>query len=114
MTALITVTSLSNVELVLMPSPTGRHADIVDFLYKQLDREVSRLGLDWVVRPRNVGVRTTEVKSRLLDVVVITEAQRQALRNVSAVLQSPSPLVVEIVSSGRLLTIVSSALSMPC
>lgn len=85
---------LVNGELVLINPPTGRHADIVDFLQETFKVEIKRLNLDRV----NVGVRTTETKSRLLDLVVITEAQRQALRNTAAVLQSPPPLVVEVVS----------------
>lgn len=85
-------------ELVLMTLATGRHADIVDFLYRQFDREISRRELNWVVRPGNVGVRTSENKSRIPDLVVLTDEQRQALRDVSAVLQSPPPLVVEVVS----------------
>lgn len=89
---------LVNGELVLMTPPTGRHADIVDFLQERFKVEIKRLNLDWAVRPGNVGVRTTETKSRLPDLVVITEAQRQALRNTAAVLQSPPPLVVEVVS----------------
>jgi len=88
-------------DLVLMPPPTGRHADIVDFLQDTFKAESMRLNLDWAVRPGNVGVRTTDVKSRLPDLVVITEAQRQAIREISAVLQSPPLLAVEVVSSGN-------------
>lgn len=87
-----------NGKLVLMALPTGRHADLVDFLQDAFKAEILRLNLDWAVRPGNVGVRTTETKSRLPDLVVITEAQRQALRSTAAVLQSPPPLVVEVVS----------------
>jgi Uma2 family endonuclease len=88
-----------NGELVLMAPLRSEHADIIDFLQDALKAEIKRLKLDWVVRPGNVGVRTSETKSRLPDLVVITEAQRLALRNVCAVLQSPPPLVVEIVSN---------------
>ncbi len=89
---------LENGELIDVTPPTGLHADIVMFLFKLLDREIDRLKLDWVVRPGNVGVRITETKSRLPDLVVITEAQRQSLRDIPAVLESPPILAVEIVS----------------
>jgi len=87
-----------NGELILMALPTGRHADLVDFLQDAFKAAILRLKLNWAVRPGNVGVRTTETKSRLPDLVVITEVQRQALRSTAAVLQSPPLLVVEVVS----------------
>jgi len=93
---------LVNGELIPMPTPSGLHADIMVFLFKQLDKEIERLSLDWKVRPGNVGVRTAYNKSRIPDLVIITESQRQELRKVtSAVLQSPPLLAVEIVSPGN-------------
>ncbi|GAB1541931.1 hypothetical protein NUACC21_46040 [Scytonema sp. NUACC21] len=87
-----------NGELICMAPPTGQHADIVEFLVDALRGEIKRLGLDWVVRPGNVGIRTVETKSRLPDVCVITGEQRQAIKTVAAVLRTPPPLVVEVVS----------------
>lgn len=89
---------LVNGELVLMTLPTGRHADIVDLLQDAFKAEIKRLNLNWSVRLGNVGVRSSETKSRIPDLVVMTELQRQALRDIAAVLQSPPPLVVEVVS----------------
>ncbi len=93
---------LVNGELIPMPPASGLHADIMVFLFKQLDKEIERLGLDWKVRPGNIGVRTAQAKSRIPDLVIITESQRQELREMtSAVLQSPPLLAVEIVSPGN-------------
>lgn len=93
---------LVNGELIPMPTPSGLHADIMVFLFKQFDKEIERLGLDWKVRPGNIGVRTSFNKSRIPDLVIITESQRQEVREMtSAVLKSPPLLVVEIVSPGN-------------
>lgn len=90
---------LVNGALIQMPPASGYHADIIDFLQQAFKAEISRLNLQWVVRPGTVGVRTTENKSRIPDLVVITESQRQAIRSLSsAVLESPPLLVVEVVS----------------
>lgn len=91
---------LVNGELVLVPPAIGQHADIVDFLQDAFKAEIKRLNIDWAVRPGNVGVRTTENKSRIPDLVVITEEQRRAIRSMSAVVQSLPILAVEIVSEG--------------
>lgn len=72
---------LVNGELVLVPPAIGQHADIVDFLQDVFKAEIKRLNIDWAVRPGNVGVRTTENKSRIPDLVVITEEQRRAIRS---------------------------------
>lgn len=93
---------LVNGELIPMPTPSGLHADIMVFLYDTFKAEIQRLSLDWKVRPGNIGVRTSFNKSRIPDLVVITESQRQELREMtSAVLQSPPLLAVEIVSPGN-------------
>jgi len=88
---------LVNGELIPMPTPSGLHADIMVFLFKQFDKEIERLGLDWKVRPGNIGVRTSFNKSRIPDLVIITESQRQELREMtSAVVQYYSPEQPEI------------------
>jgi Uma2 family endonuclease len=92
---------LVNGELVLMPPPIGQHAGILELVQISLYSEIKRLGQPWSVRPGNVGVRTTENKSRIPDLVVITEAQRRAIRSMSAVVQSPPLLAIEIVSEGN-------------
>jgi Uma2 family endonuclease len=93
---------LVNGELIPMPTPSGLHADIMVFLYDTFTAEIQRLSLDWKVRPGNIGVRTSFNKSRIPDLVIITESQRQELREMtSAVLKSPPLLAVEIVSPGN-------------
>ena len=52
--------------------------------------------------PGNLGVRIAENKSRIPDLVIISESQRQAIRSMSsAVLESAPLLAVEIVSAGN-------------
>lgn len=87
-----------NGELVIVPLLTGQHADIVDFLEDIFKAEIKRLNLDWVVRPGTIGVRTVELKTRFPDSSVITAEQRQVIRLKAAILESPPPLVVEVVS----------------
>jgi Uma2 family endonuclease len=91
---------LVNGELVEMNPPTGLHARIIRYLFKQLDGEIERLGREWIVT-WDYGIRTTENKSRLPDLVVITAEQEQSLLNVSAVLQEAPLLAVEIVSQNE-------------
>ncbi|WP_019499863.1 Uma2 family endonuclease [Pseudanabaena sp. PCC 6802] len=88
-------------ELVLMPPPTGKHEDIVHFVFLAFYQEILRLGLDLVPKVGNTGVRTTSKRSRFPDVVVITKEQNQSIRDVSSVLESAPLLVVEVVSSGN-------------
>lgn len=86
-------------ELVLMPTASGMHALIMVFLFKLLDREITRLSLKWTVIPSNISVRTAESRSRIPDLVVLSAEQTEAIKTMSsAVLQSPPLLVVEIVS----------------
>ena len=92
---------LFNGELKLMTPATGQHGDIMCFLYDTFNAEIKRLNSDWVVRPGSVGVRTSARKSRIPDLVIMTESQRQELRNQTAVLQSPPVLAVEIVSQSN-------------
>ena len=87
-----------NGELVLMPPPTGQHADIVDFLEDIFKATIKRLNLDWAVRPGTIGVRTVELKIRFPDLSIITAEQRQSIRLKTAILESPPPLVIEVVS----------------
>jgi Uma2 family endonuclease len=89
---------LINGEIIIMPPATGKHADIIDFLQDIFKIEIKKLNLSWVVRPRTVGVRTNINKSRIPDLMIITELQKQAIKNKSAVLETPPILVVEIVS----------------
>lgn len=84
-------------ELVEVPPATGRHAKISRFLFKQFDNEIERLALPWIIS-WDIGVRTTVNRSRIPDLVIITQEQEQAILDVSAIVQSPPILAVEIVS----------------
>jgi Uma2 family endonuclease len=91
---------LVNGEIITMPVASGIHALIMVFLYDTFKAEITRLGLKWGVMPGNVGLRTNINKSRVPDLVIITEIQRQLIRNMkSAVLETPPILAIEIVSN---------------
>ncbi len=93
---------LCNGELIQMPPASGLHALILLFLFKALSTEIQRIQLDWDVIPGNVGVRTGVTKTRIPDLIVITETQRQLLKTLSsAILEEPPLLAVEIVSAGN-------------
>jgi Uma2 family endonuclease len=93
---------LFNGELIPMPTASGLHVLIMVFLFKQFDAEIQRLGLNWITIPSNVGVRTGETKSRIPDLVILSEIQRESIRTMSsAVLEVPPILAVEIVSPGN-------------
>lgn len=87
-------------ELVEVPPPRGRHAKIARFLFKQFDGEIERLGLPCITS-WDIGVRTAVNRSRLPDLVIITQEQEQAILDVSAVVQTPPLLAVEIVSESN-------------
>lgn len=90
---------LFNGKLIQMPPASGLHAEILRLIYDILKAEIQRLQLDRVVQPGTVGVRTGIRKSRIPDILVMTETQRQLLRTLpSAILEEPPVLVVEIVS----------------
>ncbi len=93
---------LFNGELVPMPPASGLHAEILRFIYNILNAEIQRLQLECVAWPGNVGVRTGIKQSRIPDILVINQEQRQLLRTLSsAILEEPPLLAVEIVSPGN-------------
>jgi Uma2 family endonuclease len=93
---------LVNGELQLMPTASGFHAFILVLLYDILKAEIERIKKQWKVMPGNVGVRTAKKKSRIPDLVVLSESQCQEIRKMStAVLETPPLLAIEIVSAGN-------------
>ncbi|NJL89354.1 MAG: Uma2 family endonuclease [Coleofasciculaceae cyanobacterium SM2_1_6] len=90
---------LVNGKLQLMPTDSGFHALILHFIFMSLEQEICKLKQQWKVMPGTVGIRTAHKKSRIPDLVILSESQCQELRTMStAVLESPPLLVVEIVS----------------
>lgn len=93
---------LVNGELKLMPTASGFHALILVLIYDILKTEIDRIQQQWKVMPGTVGVRTAKKKSRIPDLVILSETQCQELRKMSAaVLEAPPLLAVEIVSPGN-------------
>lgn len=90
---------LVNGQLQLIPIASGFHALILDFIFTILGQEIDKFKQQWKVMPGIVGVRTAENKSRIPDLVILSESQCQELRTMStAVLDSPPLLAIEIVS----------------
>lgn len=90
---------LEDGKLLEMPPAADLHEAIITFLLIKFYLEIQRLGQNLQVRPSGTGVRTKTNKSRLPDLVVMTEEQRQSMRGKSAVLEVPPVLVVEVVSA---------------
>lgn len=67
-------------KLILMTPATGEHGAIATFLLIQFYLEIERRQLDWQVRQGETGIRTTERRSRLPDVCVMTTEQAQSIR----------------------------------
>jgi Uma2 family endonuclease len=90
---------LVNGELKLMPIASGFHALILHFLFTILEQEIHKLKQQWKVMPGTVGVRTAKRKSRIPDLIILSEEQCQEIRKMStAVLENPPLLAIEIVS----------------
>ena len=88
-------------ELVLMPPATARHSDIIDFICDRFKDIIKNQKLDMRVKAGDVGVRTGIKRSRIPDISVIEgEVWRSLPRDVSAVVQTPLVLAVEVVSPG--------------
>ncbi|EAZ91439.1 Uma2 family endonuclease [Crocosphaera chwakensis] len=90
---------LVNGELKLIPTASGFHALILHLIFKVLDQEIDKIKQRLKVMPGTVGVRTAKNKSRIPDLIILSETQCQEIREMStAVLESPPLLAVEIVS----------------
>lgn len=88
-------------ELVLMPPASVRHSDIIDFICDCLKDAIARSRLDMRVKAGDVGVRTGANRSRIPDISVVDGPVWRSLpRDVSAVIQVPLVLAVEVVSPG--------------
>ncbi|HLO83995.1 MAG TPA: Uma2 family endonuclease [Nostocaceae cyanobacterium] len=90
---------LEDGKLIEMPPAADLHEAIITFLLIQFYLEIQRSGQNLQVRPSGTGVRTKANKSRLPDLVVMTDEQRKSIQGKSAVLEVPPVLVVEVVSA---------------
>ena len=83
--------------LVEMPPGTGKHEAIITFLVVRFFLEKERLGL--TLEPRSNGVEVmTKKQPRRPDVLMITPQQSASIEKTSAILKTPPPLIVEVVS----------------
>ncbi len=96
---------LVNGELILMSLGTGQHGAIIKFIERMLETEIANLGLDWVVLPGLIGVRSPKGgrwdTCRIPDVMVLPLEQWRTLQTREAVVElneAPPLLVVEVVS----------------
>ncbi|NJR21607.1 MAG: Uma2 family endonuclease [Richelia sp. CSU_2_1] len=92
---------LVNGEIVKMPI-TRNHDDVAEFTDRQLDREVQRLKLNYVVK-RGITIKTTTKEGveqgRVPDVSVIDRTVWRSERKAYSALESPIQLAVEVVST---------------
>jgi Uma2 family endonuclease len=86
-------------KLLEMPPAADLHEAIITFLLIQFYLEIQHSEKNLQVRSSGTGVRTKTNKSRLPDLVVMTEEQRESIQGKSAVLEIPPVLVVEVVSA---------------
>lgn len=88
---------LAQGKLIKMTPPTWAHILIAKFLERAFEAEIDRLGHRWVA-VRETGQRTDIGSSRLPDVIVVPLDQIEPVLNQTAILTTPAPIVVEIVS----------------
>ena len=88
---------LVNGKLELMNPSTFRHILIAKLIERELDKEINRLELPWLVM-REGGIRTGWRKSRISDVYIVTKDQIKDSLDESGILSTPPLLVAEIVS----------------
>lgn len=84
-------------KLELINPPRFRHLLIAKFIERELEAEITRLGLPWLCF-KEAGIRTGRRKSRLPDLYVVTAEQVKEFLEESAVCETPPLLVVEVVS----------------
>lgn len=86
-------------ELYQMNPPTVLHYRIAKFLEQVLDQQIEEhLDPEEWETFRDAGQRTEDDSSRLPDLAIVSRIEADKLLNQTAVFQSPSLLVVEIVS----------------
>ena len=86
-------------ELRRMNPPTVLHYRIAKFLEQALERAIEEhLDLDEWEAFRDAGQRTEDDSSRLPDLAIVSRVEADRLLKQTAVFQSPSLLVIEIVS----------------
>lgn len=81
---------------------TRQHEDIADFIAKQLDREVDRLGLNYKVSGRIMVATLTpagQEQGRIPDVSVVSLDVWRANRSAYSALREPLQMAVEVVST---------------
>jgi Uma2 family endonuclease len=88
-------------ELVAVAN-TRQHENIVAFIYKQFDREIDRLSLDFVVR-QNVSIKTTQIngllQGRVPDISIIDRNTWYSNSSDYSSLVEPIQLAIEVTSS---------------
>ncbi|HEY9802511.1 MAG TPA: Uma2 family endonuclease [Leptolyngbyaceae cyanobacterium] len=83
--------------LVEMPPGTGKHEAIITLLVVRFFLEIQKMALPLQPRPNGTEVLTNK-QPRRPDVCVITNEQAQTIEKTSAILKTPPPLIVEVVS----------------
>ncbi|NJK62205.1 MAG: Uma2 family endonuclease [Synechococcaceae cyanobacterium SM2_3_1] len=95
---------LENGDIVIMPTASPLHAEIIRLLFLLMNQEIVRLGRKDKVFATGVGIRTGIRTSREPDICIIHAEDWEALRKQnpkSAIVERPPLLVVEVVSPGE-------------
>lgn len=91
-------------DIIVMPTASPLHAEIIRLLFLLMNQEILRLGRKDRVFATGVGIRTGIRTSREPDVCIIHAEDWDALRKQnpkSAIVERPPLLVVEVVSPGE-------------
>ena len=94
---------LENGEIIIMPTASTRHIDIVRFLYSLIQQYIKDHNLCLEIFPGGIGVRTSIRSSREPDLCILHREEWEALRKQnpkSAIVERPPLLVIEVVSPG--------------
>lgn len=95
---------LEDGNIIIMPTASPLHAEIIRLLFLWMTQEIGRLGRKDKVFATGIGIRTGIRTSREPDLCIIHSEDWEALRRQnpkSAIVERPPLLVVEVVSPGE-------------
>ena len=94
---------LENGEIIIMPTASPQHTEIIRFLYSLIQQYIKDHNLSLEIFPGGIGVRTGIRSSREPDLCILHREEWEALRKQnpkSAIVERPPLLVIEVVSPG--------------
>jgi Uma2 family endonuclease len=94
---------LENGEIIIMPTASPQHIEIIRFLYSLIQQYIKDHNLSLEIFPGGIGVRTGIHSCREPDLCILHREEWEALRKQnpkSAIVERPPLLVIEVVSPG--------------